>query len=128
MSEQTPEGQYQGQQQGQYQSQYQAPPYGYAPPPSTNSMAVLALVAGIAGLTVIPLIGSIVAVIVGPMSRKEIARTGEEGQGLATAGIVTGWVGIGIWGAVLIVLVLSIVFSFGLFATLFSVGAATGTG
>ena len=57
-------------------------------------MAVVALVAGICGLTVVPFIGSIVAVIIGPMARKQIRQTGEGGDGMALGGIITGWVGI----------------------------------
>jgi hypothetical protein len=49
-------------------------------------------------LTFIPFIGSIVAVITGPMARKEIqASNGAlSGDGLATAGIILGWIGIGL--------------------------------
>lgn len=71
---------------------------GYPPVPSrpNNTMAMVALISGICGLTVVPFIGSIVAVITGMMAKKEIARTGEEGSGLATWGVVLGWIGIGL--------------------------------
>lgn len=96
------------------------PTYGY-PPRRTNAMAVVALVVGIAGLTVVPLIGSIVAVIVAPIARREIARTGEEGWGMATAGLVTGWIGIGLTALVVLFFVLMAAFGLGLA----SVAAAT---
>ena len=78
--------------QPQYPAGY-APQYG-APTRPNNSMAVVALVAGICGLTVVPFIGSIVAVIIGPMARKQIRQTGEGGDGMALGGLVTGWVGV----------------------------------
>lgn len=93
------------------------PQYGYAPPRRTNSMAVVSLVAGIAGLTVLPVLASIVAVITAPMARREIARTGEEGGTMATAGLVTGWIGVGIGVLIVLGFILITVFSIGIFAT-----------
>jgi hypothetical protein len=63
---------------------------------TTSNMAVISLVAGILGLTFFPLLGSIVAVITGPMAKKEIFESGGElsGEGMATAGMVLGWVAI----------------------------------
>lgn len=62
----------------------------------TNVLAIVALVAGVAGLTVIPFVSSIVAVVTGHMARKEIRRTGEHGDGMALAGLITGYIGIGL--------------------------------
>ncbi len=76
--------------QPQYSAGY-APQYG-APTVPNNSMAVVALVAGICGFTVVPFIGSIVAVITGHMARKQIRQTGEGGDGMAVAGLVMGWI------------------------------------
>jgi hypothetical protein len=61
----------------------------------TNSLAVASLVCGLAqpltfGLTMIP------AVVLGHVARGQIRRTGEDGNGLATAGLVLGWIGLGI--------------------------------
>lgn len=83
--------QYQGQ---PYPQQYYGQPY--QPPRPTNSMAIVALISGIAGLTVLPLLASVVAVITGPMARRQIRETGEQGDGMALGGIVTGWIGIGL--------------------------------
>ena len=55
----------------------------------TNSNAIVALVLGIASLLFCQLIGP-AAVIVGQRSRREIARTGEQGDGMALAGVITG--------------------------------------
>ncbi len=79
---------------------YSAPTYGtpgYAPAPAgrpTNSMAIVALVAGIAGWTFLPLLGSIAAVIIGPMAVSQIKQTGEEGTTLAKVGLWLGWAAI----------------------------------
>ncbi|WP_372452103.1 DUF1707 and DUF4190 domain-containing protein [Streptomyces oryzae] len=63
-----------------------------APPPRTNGTAIGALVCGVLtpmyGLTAIP------AVILGHKAKAEIRRTGEQGDGLATAGLVLGWLAI----------------------------------
>jgi hypothetical protein len=57
----------------------------------TNSLAVASLVCGLAqpflGLTTIP------AIVLGYAARGQIRRTGEDGSGLATAGLVLGWIG-----------------------------------
>ena len=102
---------------GQYPQPY-PPAYGpfYAPPPPTNTMAVVSLVAGIVGLLVIPIIGSVAAVITGPMARKQIRETGERGDGMAVAGIATGWAGLGIW-IIVIVLMIAV---WGVFAASFA--------
>jgi hypothetical protein len=68
----------------------------YALPNST--LALVSLITGILGLTFVPLIGSIVAVITGPMAQKEINESHGTlgGEGLAKAGIILGWIGIGL--------------------------------
>lgn len=77
---------------------YQPPEGGYSYSPPNSSMALISLISGILGLSFIPVIGSIVAVITGPMAKKEIqASNGAlSGDGLATAGIILGWIGIGL--------------------------------
>ncbi len=71
----------------------------YAPPPASapnNSTAIISLIAGILGLTLLPTIGSIAAVITGSMAKKEIQQSGgmQGGMGMAQAGLVLGWIGI----------------------------------
>lgn len=63
-----------------------------------NTNAIISLVTGILGLTFFPLVGSIIALITGYMARKEIdANPGMMGgAGMATAGIILGWVGVGL--------------------------------
>lgn len=91
----------------QYTQQY-AQQYPASAP--TNSMAVVTLIAGIAGLTVLPFVASIVAVITGPMAKKQIAQTGEQGEGMATAGTIMGWIGIALGVLALIAIILFFVF------------------
>jgi hypothetical protein len=65
--------------------------YGYPPPVKTNAMAVASLVSGIMSWLILPLVGAVVAVILGHMSRGQIKRTGEAGEGMATGGLVLGY-------------------------------------
>lgn len=73
------------------------PGSSYQNPPS-STMALLSLIAGILGLTLLPIIGSIAAVILGYLARNEIRDAGGTlgGDGLATAGLVLGWIGVGL--------------------------------
>ena len=61
-----------------------------------SSMAIVSLVAGILGLTFFPLIGSLVAIITGIMGRREVQESQGTlaGEGMATAGLVMGVIGI----------------------------------
>ena len=76
------------------------PSVPFSPPtsnPPTSSLALASLVTGILGLTFFPLIGSIIAVVTGRMARKEIRESAGalSGDGMATAGLVLGWLGVG---------------------------------
>jgi hypothetical protein len=92
---------------------WQAPQQGQWAPlphttvPSTNGKATAALVLGIVGLIFCPVVASIPAIILGYQGRNEIdASQGRQtNRGIATAGIVTGWIGV-VFGVVLIALVL----------------------
>ncbi|AWH17435.1 hypothetical protein C1922_09040 [Stenotrophomonas sp. ZAC14D2_NAIMI4_7] len=66
-------------------------------PRQTSTVAVLSLVLGIAGWTVLPFVASIVAIITGHMARAEIRRrpTDLEGDGLALTGLILGWLSVG---------------------------------
>jgi Domain of unknown function (DUF4190) len=73
-----------------YQPPYYPPPpyYGYPPPRGTNTMAILALV--------FAFVFSPAAIILGHIARKQIRVTGEEGDGLALAGLIMGYIFTGI--------------------------------
>ena len=76
----------------------------------TSGAAIASLVLGIVGVTVFPLIPSIFAIIFGGRAREEMRDPGVTGEGLATAGIILGWIGValGALGLVLAVLALAI--------------------
>ena len=63
---------------------YPPPPYGYGYPMQvgTNTMAILALV--------LAFVFAPAAIVLGVLARKQIRSTGEQGWGLATAGMVCG--------------------------------------
>jgi hypothetical protein len=69
----------------------QQPAYG-SPPPSagTDGFAIAALVTGILMMTVVPIVLGIVAL-------NRINRSGQEGRGLAIAGIVLGAISVVFW-------------------------------
>ncbi|HEX5595012.1 MAG TPA: DUF4190 domain-containing protein [Micromonosporaceae bacterium] len=69
--------------------------------PPTNGMAIAAMVLGILG--VLGLCGygiggfiGIIGAILGHVARKQIRERGESGDGLALAGVITGWISTGI--------------------------------
>jgi hypothetical protein len=68
---------------------------GYAPPvmvaQPTNGMAIASLVLSLCGLLTCGLT-SLVGAILGHVSRRQIRERGEQGDGMALAGIVTGWI------------------------------------
>jgi hypothetical protein len=60
----------------------------------SSTLAIISVIMGIAGFSFLPLLGSIAALITGYMARKEtraIPPTAS-GDGLATAGIIMGWI------------------------------------
>jgi hypothetical protein len=66
---------------------------------TTSSLAIASLVSGILGWTLLPFIGTIVAIITGHMARAEIRRSAGtlDGDGLAIGGLVLGWVSAVLW-------------------------------
>ncbi len=96
---QYPQGQYEQDhyQQGPYQQgYYQQPVYQpvYAPAPKPNGLAIASLVLGILWIY---WIGSILALVFGMVGKSQIDKSGgmQSGRGMAIAGIVLGWVGVG---------------------------------
>ncbi len=74
-----------------YQQPYQ--PYPAAPP--TNGLAIAALVCGVGGFVIG--VSFIPAIICGHLARAQIRRTGEQGGGMALAGLIIGYVGIALF-------------------------------
>ncbi|MDR0592353.1 MAG: DUF4190 domain-containing protein, partial [Bifidobacteriaceae bacterium] len=87
--------------QAQFQAQYApAGQYG-APPggivvvqtkPGTNGLAVAALICGVIGAVG----GSVLAIIFGHVARSQIRRTGQDGAGMALAGLILGYIWLGL--------------------------------
>lgn len=75
-------------------------------PARTNGLAIASLSCGLAQFAFGPL-ATIPAIVLGHMARGQIRRTGEQGAGLALAGLVLGW-GAVILGVVLIVVALTL--------------------
>jgi hypothetical protein len=68
-----------------------APPSApVAPVAKTSGLAVASLICGLGQFAVGPL-ATIPAIVLGHMARHQIKRTGEQGAGLALAGLVLGW-------------------------------------
>jgi hypothetical protein len=94
------------------QTPYGTPGYGG---PGTNSLAIASLICSLAGLVVG--ISAPVGAILGHIARKQIRTSGEQGEGMALAGIIVGWSLTGIFLCVC-----------GLWAVAFSSFIASGTG
>ena len=89
----------------------------YYPGPAalpTSTMAIVSLISGILGLTMFPLIGSIIAIVTGQSARGETRGNPPRasGDGLATAGIIMGWVGVALGGLGLCIACAVIAFPF----------------
>lgn len=63
------------------------------PAPRSSTLALVSLISGIAGLSLLPFLGSIVAIITGHMAKSEIKKSAGmvAGGGMATAGLIMGY-------------------------------------
>lgn len=69
------------------------PPPVWAPPPRTDPLAIASLVVGIVGLFLFPFVVSQVGLVLGIVAARRVRRSGDQGFGLAVAGIVVGALG-----------------------------------
>ena len=76
------------------------------PVAKTNGLAIASLACGLAQFMFGPL-ATIPAIVLGHVARRQIMRTGEQGAGLALAGLILGWAAV-ILGIVLLVVGLAI--------------------
>jgi hypothetical protein len=76
----------------------------------TSGKSTASLVLGILGLFLCPLICSVLALVFGYQSRREIDASGGRltGRGNATAGIVLGWIGVAIAAAFIGLIILGL--------------------
>ncbi|PSL54377.1 uncharacterized protein DUF4190 [Saccharothrix carnea] len=82
------------------QPQYQQPGY-YPPHRQTNGMAIAALITAF--------LFSPAGIVLGVLARKQIRRTGEEGWGMATAGLIVGVVLTVLWVLAIVLWVVLVV-------------------
>jgi Domain of unknown function (DUF4190) len=80
-------------------SAYPQPPESYEPLSAQSStMATISLISGIISWFLLPVIGGIIAVITGHMAKREIRESMGRltGDGMATAGLVLGYLNLGV--------------------------------
>ena len=83
------------------------PPAPTQPATTTNAFAVTSMVMGILNFVVLPGLGSILALVFGYIAKSQIKKspTPQDGDGMATAGIVLGYIGVAL-GVLLVALVI----------------------
>lgn len=94
---------------GQYQQPPQQPPqYQQAATPQQRytTMGIVSLIFGIVQFFALPVIGAIVAVITGYMSRNEAEQNPHLSDDLGRIGRILGWVGLALTAAGILLLVL----------------------
>ena len=99
------------------------PPYGdqqpvwqeqqrpqFQPSRGTNGLAITSLILSIASFVALPLIGSIGGVVCGHIARGQLRRSREheQGDGLALAGVIVGWIGIAFYVGILLLFVVAL--------------------
>jgi hypothetical protein len=82
-------------------------PYPYRQARGTNGLAVASLAFGVGQFVIGPL-ATIPAIVLGHMARHQIRRTGEDGGGMALAGLLMGWAAVTL--AVFLVFVAAVAF------------------
>ena len=85
----------------------------------SSTLAIVSLVSAILGFTFVPVIGTIVALITGYMARNETRAIPPKvsGDGLATAGIIMGWIQVGLLVIGVCCTIAYFVFMVGIFAS-----------
>ena len=72
----------------------------------TNTLAWVSLISGIVSWFAVPVIGGVVAVVTGHMAKSQIRRTGEQGDTLATVGLVLGYLHLAVVVLIVVILLL----------------------
>lgn len=96
------------------------PPYpGTVPQPGTwaypgavtrtNALAITSMVCGIAQFFGFWLLATIPAIVCGHIARRQIRETGEQGSGMALAGLIMGWVGAALTAIVVLIIVIAVI-------------------
>ena len=77
-------------------------------PATTNGLAIASLACGIAQFAFGPL-PTIPAIVLGHVARHQIKRTGEQGAGMALAGLLLGWAGVALGVLAILALAVAVV-------------------
>ena len=89
-------------------SNSEIPPLPSSAPPPTSSLSLTSMIMGIVGWVLLPIVGSLIAVITGHMAKKEIRESNGllGGDGMATAGLVLGYsnLALGLCGCLALIL------------------------
>ena len=85
-------------------------------PAETNALAIVSLIFGVLGWTLLPFIGMIVAIITGHIALGQVRTSNgaQTGEGLAIAGLVLGYLAL----AVGLIVIMMLIFGVGLLAFL----------
>ena len=94
-------------------------PMGYPAPPKTNALAIASLICSLLGLATCAAT-SILGVIFGHIAKSQIKQNREEGEGMALAGLIVGYIGLAIFALIAI-------FYFGLIAYIVGSNGTTTT-
>lgn len=89
--------------------------YGFVPAPRTNPLAIWSMCVSIGGLALglfclLPALACPVGAILGHVSLSQISKSGDQGRGLALAGVIIGWLATAV-GLLLTVLLFAVVAS-----------------
>jgi hypothetical protein len=79
--------------------------------PATNGLAIAALICGVVQFVGFWLLGTIPAIVCGHIARRQIRQRGEQGAGMALAGLILGYAGLALTVIVVIIIILVAVHS-----------------
>ena len=73
-----------------------------------SGLAIASLITGILGWTILPVLGSIAAIITGHLANKEIRESNGtlSGKGMATAGLILGYIQLGFVVLIMVIAIL----------------------
>jgi hypothetical protein len=91
-----------------YQGGYGYQPYGQGQPSGTNGKAIAALITSIVGLLFCGA-PAIVGLVLGVMAMRETKRSGQDGHGMALAGVIIGALAVVGWLLYVVVIVVMVV-------------------
>jgi hypothetical protein len=90
----------------------QQPQYVYMVAPPKNDLGVWSLVTGILSWILCPVVLGIAAIATGSASRKAVREGQANNPGMAMAGLILGWVNVGLVGGIIVVWVLFLLVAF----------------